>query len=69
MSAQHIAWINGASVAIGSLEDVERKALETIATPRWQEFNPQTILRITFGTAQHTVKEYTIQNLRERSAK
>lgn len=54
----YIAWLNGCSVARGTLAQVEAKAREIFATPRWQEHHADkpTVLRITRGARQSFVK-------------
>ncbi len=53
----YIAWLNGHSVARGTLSAVESKAREIAATPAFKEFggNP-VVLRITRGARQLFVK-------------
>lgn len=48
----YMAWLNGASVAVGTMREVEAKAREIAATPLWREWNPTTTLRITSGARQ-----------------
>ena len=55
----YIAWLNGSSVARGTLSAVEAKAREVYATPAFQEYglkNGAALLRITRGAKQYFVK-------------
>ena len=61
--SDYIAWLNGASVARGTLAHVERVAREIAATPRWLEYNPTTTLRITRGARQLFVKSIVLPTL------
>ena len=56
----YIAWLNGTSVARGTLADVEAKAREIAATPRWRAWHATTTLRITRGARQLLVKSIII---------
>ena len=57
----YVAWLGGASVARGTLTEVERKAREVFATPLYQEFaKAETTLRITRGTRQLFVKSIVL---------
>lgn len=61
----YVAWLDGQSVARGTLADVERLARETFATPRYQEWRhgqPST-LRITRGPRQLFVKSIILQEV------
>ena len=56
---EYIAWLNGNSVARGTLTQVEAKAREVFATPHFQEWglkNGAAVLRITRGARQMFVK-------------
>lgn len=53
------AWLNGYSVARGTLANVELVARKVYATPNWQEFEASkgpTTLKITRGARQLFVK-------------
>lgn len=63
---QYIAWLNGFSVARGTLLEVEQKAMEIIASPSYQEFgfrNGKTELKITKGSRQIYLKSTMIQKV------
>jgi len=56
----YIAWLNGTSVAVGTLTQVENKAREIAATERWKEYNLKTTIRITRGARQVFVKSFEL---------
>ena len=58
-SKNFIAWLNGVSVACGTLRDVEARAREIFSSVLWQTHEGskgQTVLRITRGSRQSFVK-------------
>ena len=60
--SDYVAWLNGQSVARGSLATVEAKAREIAATPRYLEWTPGTIiLKITRGARQLFVKSIVLK--------
>jgi len=61
VKTNYIAWLNGQSVAMGALEDAERKARAIAATPLWRQWNAKTTLRITRGTRQTLVKSIVLE--------
>lgn len=68
MAAQRnfVAWLNGCSVAVGSLKDVERRARDVHASALWQEHEAPkgTTLRITSGARQAFVKSVVLNDPR-----
>lgn len=57
----YTAWLNGNSVARGSLADVERKAREIANSPLWLEWNQHTVMKITRGPKQLFVKAINLR--------
>ena len=65
----YVAWINGSSIARGTLAEVERKARAHIASPEWQAYGLKdggTFMRITRGPRQSFVKSVRITQDSER---
>jgi len=56
----YTAWLNGHSVATGTLSQVERKAQEVASTPLWIMNEKEAILRITRGHKQLFVKSVVL---------
>ena len=56
--SEYVAWLNGCSVAMGKLSQVESKAIEIFNSKLWQENegDKETNLRITRGGRQLFVK-------------
>lgn len=60
---KYIAWLNGDSVAVGTRKEVERKAREIAASPRFREWLPpdgHVKLKITTYGAQRFVEAYEL---------
>ena len=56
---KYIAWLNGASIAVGGLAEVEAKARAWAKSPEWNAFPPKdgrTVLKITTYGRQLFVK-------------
>ena len=62
---RYIAWLNGASVARGPLDQVRRAAIAIFNTERWQEtvttHGKPTVLRITRGARQIEVSSEQLE--------
>lgn len=57
---KYIAWLNGTSVATGSISEVEAKAREIAASDQWQQHNSATTLKITTYGKQQFVKSVVL---------
>ena len=65
----YVALLNEFPVARGTLEHVEKVALETWKSTRWQEFDPSavTIVKITRGPLQIFIKSYILKRSPENA--
>lgn len=52
----YIAWLNGQSVAMGTLREVEEKARVIADSEDWRRWEKKTTLKITRGARQYFVK-------------
>ncbi len=48
----YVAWLNGTSVARGTLKEVDAKARRIADSSLWKEFHVSTTLKVTRGTRQ-----------------
>ena len=57
----YTAWLNGQSVASGTLREVDKKAKAIFLSENWQTFEGETTLRITRGARQLFVKSVILK--------
>jgi hypothetical protein len=56
----YVAWLNGQSVAVGTLSHVESKAREIASTPLMIANEKEAVMRITRGARQMFVKSVVL---------
>lgn len=58
----YVAWLNGQSVATGTIREVQAKAEQIFQSEKWQTFEgPQATLKITRGPRQLFVKSIILR--------
>jgi hypothetical protein len=65
MKNDYVAWLDGTSVARGSLADVRAKAKAIFESDRWQEHGARdgrSVLKITRGARQYFVEAQTLHH-------
>ena len=68
---KYIAWLNGTSVAVGTLTHVRTKAIEIFQSPNWQAFEAHkgTILRVsTYGAQKFVSSEVLAEPLEQHDS-